>query len=369
MSDYAGDVTSKGAALKDKFIRLEVQWQMDQYAAEADDLHWTHEERLDAMKSWETHNYDEVASWFADLDDIFEELSQLPDHDRISPKADELKPAMTPLAGRPCDDLSEGTSYDQDSAYRHVGDTSTYLDEWKGDAAIAFKTQFAPAFQDVAVNEFRAVQSLKGALMAEAELWKKAREDVLTLINETDAALDDYEGARDGAAEAAFILAVVGAIVAVAAVPATGGTSAALYWTMAGSAIAVSGAVVSLPDEPKKELEIKGDSPHDICQSMREAVVDMKIQWINDEAHIRDQLRMLTDTMQGYTQPGTTDPGDREPRWRYSPGNYYPGSPDTHVYNKETVWEFRLPRPALADSTPGNVTDDGHMGAHDDFDG
>jgi hypothetical protein len=368
MSDYAADVRSKGEALKQKFIRLEVQWQMEQiYAENKDDLNWTHEEKLDAMKSWETHNYDEVASWFADLDDIFDELAQLPDPERISPKGDELKAAMTPLAGRPCDDLSEGTSYDQDSAYRHVGDTSTYLDEWKGDAAIAFKTQFAPAFQDVAVNEFRAVQSLKGALMAEAELWKKGREDVLTLINETDSALDDYEGSRDGAADAAFALAVIGAIVAVAAVPATGGTSAVLYWTMAGSAISVTGAVVSYPDEPKKELSIKGDSPHDICQSMREAVVDLKIQWINDEDLIRDQLQILTDTMMGYTQPGNTEPEDLEPRWRYSPGST--PSATNHVYNKETVWEFRLPRPALADSTPGNITDGNHMGQHDDFDG
>lgn len=178
---------------------------MDQiYSDNKDDLDWTHEERLDAMKSWETENYDEVASWFADLDDIFKELGQLPDPDAIKPKGEELKAAMTPLAGRPCDDLSEGTSYDQDPAYRHVGDTTTYLDEWKGDAAIAFKTNFAPAFQDVAVHVFRAVQSLKGALMAEAELWKKGREDVLTLIKETDAALDDYAGAKDGAATATF---------------------------------------------------------------------------------------------------------------------------------------------------------------------
>jgi len=366
MSDYAGDVRSKGEALKQRFIEQELLWQMDQISAENDDLTWTHEERIDAMKSWETDNYDEVASWFADLDDIFNELGQLPDPDAITPKGDELKSAMTPLAGRPCDDLSDGTSYDQDPAYRYVGDTATYLDEWKGDAAIAFKTQFAPAFQDVAVHEFRAVQSLKGALMAEAELWKKGREDVLTLLNETDAALDDYEGGRDGAADAAFALAVIGAIVAVAAVPATGGTSAALYWTMAGSALAVSGSVVSYPSEPKKNLSIKGDSPHDICQSMREGVVDMKLQWIDDEAFIRDQLYILTDAMQGYTQPTGTDPEDIEPRPRYTGGGY-PGTSD-HVYNERTIWEFRLPRPALADSAPGNILDDDHMGEHDDFD-
>ena len=365
--DFAGDVQSKGEALKQRFIELEVQWQMEQLYNSQDDLHWTHEERIDGMKSWETENYDEVASWFADLDDIFSNLGQLPDPGAITPKADQLKAAMTPLAGRPCDDLSDGTSYDQDPAYRYVGDTTTYLDEWKGDAAIAFKTQFAPAFQDVAVHEFRAVQSLKGALMAEAELWKKGREDVLTLLNETDAALDDFEGGRDGAADAAFTLAVVGAIVAVAAVPFTGGTSAALYWTMAGSALAVAGSAVSYPNEPKKTLSIKGDSPHDICQSMREAVVDMRLQWIDDEAFIRDQLHILTDAMQGYSQPTGTKPEDLEPRPRYTGGSYYP-SPSDHVYNERTTWEFRLPRPALADSTPGNILDGDHMGEHDDFD-
>lgn len=366
MSDYAGDVRTKAEALKARFTELEVLWQMDQYRTEADELGWTHEERLDYMKSWETYNYDEVASWFADLTELFDTLANLPEPDSILAKGEELRAAMTTLAGRPCDDLSDGTSYDQSDAYRHVSSTSTYLDEWKGDAAIAFKTGFASAIQDVAVNQFRAVQSLKGALMAEAELWKKAREDVLTLLNETDAALDDYEGSRNGAAEAAFALAVIGAVVAIAAVPATGGTSAALYWTMAGSALSVTGAVVSYPQEPKKELTIQGDSPHDICQSMREAIVDMRLQWIDSEAHIRDQLFMLSDAMSGYAQPEGTDPAEREPRPRYQNG-YYP-QPSNHTYDESRVWAFALPRPALADSTPGNITDGQHMGEHDDFD-
>ena len=76
MSDDYGDVRSKGEALKQRFIEQELLWQMDQiYADNKDDLQWTHEERLDAMKSWETDNYDEVASWFADLDEIFDELA------------------------------------------------------------------------------------------------------------------------------------------------------------------------------------------------------------------------------------------------------------------------------------------------------
>jgi hypothetical protein len=92
----------------------------------------------------------------------------------------------------------------------------------------------------------------------------------------------------------------------------------------------------------------------------------MKLQWIDDEAFIRDQLYILTDTMQGYTQPAGTSPDQVEPRPRYT-GGYYPGS-SNHVYNEKTIWEFRLPRPALADSTPGNIVDGDHMGRHDDFD-
>jgi len=71
--------------------------------------------------------------------------------------------------------------------------------------------------------------------------------------------------------------------------------------------------------------------------------------------------------MQGYSQPTGTKPEDLEPRPRYTGGSYYP-SPSDHVYNERTTWEFRLPRPALADSTPGNILDGDHMGEHDDFD-
>jgi hypothetical protein len=62
------------------------------------------------------------------------------------------------------------------------------------DAAIAFKMQFAPAFQDVAVNEFRAVQSLKGALMAEAELADASQP---LELGRFERAVDEHERRHD----------------------------------------------------------------------------------------------------------------------------------------------------------------------------
>jgi hypothetical protein len=81
----------------------------------------------------------------------------------------------------------------------------------------------------------------------------------------------------------------------------------------------------------------------------------MKIQWIEDEAFIRDKIWVLQDTLNGYT--GEKD-GSPMPRG-------YPYYSTGHHYSEDTVHEFYMPRPALANSGPGDVTDDNHFGTPD----
>ena len=124
---------------------------------------------------------------------------------------------------------------------------------------------------------------------------------------------------------------------------------------MAGSAIAVSGAVVGYPQEPKKAADISGDTPADIAQAIRDAIGDMKSQWFEDEVFIRDKIRSLSDLMSGYTP---TDP-EGPPR----SANPHPSSgAGNHTYDVKTTYEFILPRPTLADATPGNAQDDSQFG-------
>lgn len=353
MTDDYGDIVSEGSALKERFIDLEVDHQA-MYAYDNgnyDEYQWTDEEKARKLAQYSDEYRSEIASWFADLDDLFADLADLPDPASLTSVAESLEPALVELAGPIGQvDLGNGRQYPPQPNFSRLPSMETYLVDWNGTAADNFKSNYLPKFAAAAHYEFHAVASIKSSLLASAEMWKQARLDVSNIIDECNSALDDYEGGKDSA-DAVMALSIIGAIVAVAAVPFTGGTSAVLYWTLAGSALAVTGAVVGNPPEPKKQLDIKGDSPAEICQSLREGIADMKIQWIEDEAFIRDQLLHLSDTISGYSLPAGSDGA---PRPRYP---YYGGYTSDHTYSEDTVHSFVLPRPALADLGPGNVRD------------
>lgn len=362
MSDDYSEVRSQARTLVDRFAELETQHQANlafTAAAESgdyDDLHsWTDERRARELQVYSDQWYAEIRSWFEDIESLFDDMADLPDPDALRSQAHQLDAALGPMAGPSGHtDVSEGVEYAPSAAFEKLESIPTLLVDWNGVAADAFKSTFIPPLERVAHHEFEAIVSLRSPLLAAAVMWERARQDVSDLIDEANSALDDFEGGKD-AADAVLALSIIGAVVAVAAVPFTGGTSAALYWAVAGSALSVTGAIVGYPQEPKPELDISGDSPADIAVSLREAIADMKLQWIEDEAFIRDKIRSLSDLMSGYT----ANDEDTGPRPRYP---YYGPSGDTHTYSQDTIHEFALPRPRLADATRGNAQSDEYFG-------
>jgi hypothetical protein len=72
---------------------------------------------------------------------------------------------------------------------------------------------------------------------------------------------------------------------------------------IASASFSVAGAAVALPNEPEKELQIKGDWPADMAESLREEIGKLRMQLLEDEIFIRDQIRTLADLLAGYTAP------------------------------------------------------------------
>lgn len=356
MSDNYEDVRSEAKSLRDRFVELELRHQANRayYAGNYDDYEWTDEEKLRELNRYSNEYRDEIESWFADLEDLFGDLADLPDPERLTSVASSLEPALEKLAGPlGAVDLGNGKQYPPQPNFERLLSMENYLEDWNGLAADAFKSNYMPKFAGVVYYEFHAVASLKSSLLASAAMWKAARQDVSNLIDEANSALDDYEGGKSKA-DASLAMAIIGAVCTVAAVvaaPATGGASVVLYWTMAAATATATSAALAYPAEPASTLDIKGESPAEICQSLREAVSDMKIQWIYDEGFIRDQLLHLSDTISGYSLPRGSESGPR-PR-TYSEVQY----PTDHTYSEDVVHGFVLPRPALADLNSGNVRD------------
>jgi hypothetical protein len=356
MSDNYGDIRSEAKLMVERMVELELEHQavlaMNRDLAENGDMSdaydWTDEQKALKLALYSDEWRGEVASWFADITELFEDLADLPDPDPLRDQASSLNGALTLMAGPSGHtDVGEGAEYGPSAAFEKLSSIPTLLADWEGDAAVAFKLNFIPPLERVAHHEFEAIVALRSPLLAAAALWEEGRKDVSNLIDECNSALDDFEDGKD-AADLTLALGIIGAVVAVAAVPFTGGTSAAVYWAVAGAAISVTGSVVGHPVEPKKELDISGDSPAEIAQSLREAVGDMKLQWLEVEMFIRDQITTLSDQISGYS------PSQEAPT-----GPYYG---PTKTYDVKTTYEFALPRPSLADATPQNVTHDDYLG-------
>jgi hypothetical protein len=83
MTDY-GNVRSAATALVERFTDLEVDHQANRafstYAEQNPDAHdWTHEEKLEKLQIWSDQWRGEIRSWFADIEDLFDDLADFPE--------------------------------------------------------------------------------------------------------------------------------------------------------------------------------------------------------------------------------------------------------------------------------------------------
>ena len=353
MTDY-GNVRSAATALVERFTDLEVDHQANRafstYAEQNPDAHdWTHEEKLEKLQIWSDQWRGEIRSWFADIEDLFDDLADFPEPGPLRSRANQFTAALSQMAGPSGHtDISESHEYSPSAAFEQLSVIDTKLKDWTALTISAFKDNFIPPLERVVHNQFEAIVSLRGPMLASAAMWEKARPDVCNLIDASNAALNSYEGQRNPGAES-FALGLIGAIIAVAAVPFTGGTSAMVYWAIASASFSVAGAAVALPNEPEKELQIKGDWPADMAESLREEIGKLRMQLLEDEIFIRDQIRTLADLLAGYTAPPGTPPRPRD----YPP---YGGGTDP-TYRQDTVHEFTMPRPDLADLPESEIPD------------
>ena len=334
MSDYTR-VRIEGLVVQQRSVDLEVQHQALRAYADQDGLAWTREDRLQGLDSYSARYRAEIASWFADLPELFDELAQLPDPVGLRSEADALAAALGPLAGPTGHlDPGDGRAHPPHPAYDRLDDLPRLMADWTGAAADAFATTFVPPLRRVVHHEFEAVATLRSALLAEAALWTQARADVVSLIRETSAALDDYESGQD--APALADLDHPGPVVAVASAPYDGDGDGALSWRVPGAADLVAAVVLERPSSRDRPV-VQGDSPAQVIASMRRCVEDLKARWVAAEEFVAEQLRALQDRMYGYLA------GD-------------------HVYHRGVLQSFTLPRPALADAPAGRARERDNFG-------
>jgi hypothetical protein len=208
---------------------------------------------------------------FADVPDAFRPLVGFPDPRGYGAKVDDL---MSVLRG-----LSTGDSSDPmvpagvEIARMHS--TAAALQCWTGVAAQRFRGGFLDRMPALVRNQFAVAVVLRAALLAQQEIWARAREDADQIAEKTLEALDaSVDCTRT---EWTLTFTVVASAAAVVAVPLSGGASLAL-----GAVGAVAQVVAATGPAEAPQTSFSADEPGEVVERMRDAIALLR-------GHIRER--------------------------------------------------------------------------------
>jgi hypothetical protein len=261
---------------------------------------------------------------YVEVPEMYRPYTQIPDPASFDPMIVSLENALKRLcSGQDTRDpiSTNGGPYAANIVLDEMRGSESYIENWTGSAAMAFKSNFIDPFPSVVRNQFILVSALKSALEAEQAMWKETRKNITDIAEQTLKVLDSMGGCSSN--EWTMTFTVVAAVVGVAAAIPTLGTSTVLTLTAVGAAVSVVGAV---PVEDPPESKISGGDSNQVLESMRKCITQ-ETQLVNStEDRIGNALKSLLGTVEG--------------------------KPDYFVSK----------RPALADSSRVNVKDSRHMG-------
>lgn len=301
----------------------------------------------------------DVERMFSDLPDLFAPFEWLPEESTFKELAKSLDPALECLVAEGDHaDFVEQRSVGPNPAYNIVNSVAAWIPDWSGEAATAFEGDVAPTIPYVVWNEFNAVLGLRGSLFAAYDMWLEARRDVCRLVESAQHAID-LQRANAGGASATAVLTLIGAIASVVAIPLSGGASAPVGASLAVhlnlvsgvSGLMAAGVDAAEKQPPDTKAELAGESPAEIIDSLRRELRLLGDRIYDQEWRIASNLIELTDQVRGAVRTRTPE----------RPGQV---SEDEHQteYSPQKAAPFTMPRPALANTTKENATDDRHVG-------
>lgn len=222
---------------------------------------------------------------FAGVAELFVPFVDMPDPRDFQSLVESMNVALGKLAigGHPNADPSLDLPTRANSELAKMSGSESYLAQWTGRAAEEFKTNFIDPFPATASNQFLLAFVLKWSLVAEQQIWEDGRKEIDKIAEMTIAALEQLPEA--GAQAGTILLTVVGAILTVASLWASGGILTGL--TVAAAAVAVGGTLSS--PEPT-ETTIEGNTADAVIASMREAMDTLVTHIATQESFIADLL-------------------------------------------------------------------------------
>ncbi|MGI5215513.1 hypothetical protein [Plantactinospora sp. CA-290183] len=213
---------------------------------------------------------------YAGVPGIFQPFTEMPKPETFDGMINHLATVMRKLSKGQSEDAINGQLYPANSTLDELSGAGAWLANWTGEAASEFKANFVDKFPSVVANQFLLASVLKGALEAEREIWVRARADIDKIAHDGLEALEGAGGC--GRNDWKMRFTVVAAVVALAAVPVTGGASL-LAITAVGSAASVAAEASA---DPPPEMRFSGESAYAVIQQVSEAATKL-VEYINQQ--------------------------------------------------------------------------------------
>jgi hypothetical protein len=256
----------------------------------------------DATSSYMTEDELKQHVWdaemkFNEIHSLFNDFLVLPDPDNFDDPMEQVTTCMNALCSKAFTDPIQGDPHPVNTELSAMTVAGNSINEWDGLAAQAFFNNFIVPFEDRTENQFIVASILMNALNAEKELWKRARLNIDDIAHKVSSALDHYNDC--GKNDWEIGLSVVGAVVAIAALPLTGGTSAAIALGAVASGIDVANTFAGqIEDEPKNDYS--AESVEGVIDKAKQGINDLKEAVQKAEQKIVDAMTHSSGVVSSY---------------------------------------------------------------------
>ncbi|MGI5238009.1 hypothetical protein [Dactylosporangium sp. CA-139066] len=194
---------------------------------------------------------------FADVPDEFRAVAHFPDPQSLGGPIDGM--------GSVLDGLSTGEDRPAEPGLARIGAAVAMLGGWSGEAAERFRDGFLAPWPAFVRNQYTVAAVLHSALVAEREIWARARQDADRIAEQGLAAVAACTDCTR--TEWTVTFTVMASVAAVVAVPLGGVPGVVLGGVAAvGQVMAVAG-----PDDPPR-TSFSADDPGEVVERVREAI-------------------------------------------------------------------------------------------------
>jgi hypothetical protein len=235
-----------------------------------------------------------IEAYFADVPAMFTPFYDMPDPDGFRRAIDELNgcaQALTSTQSAP--DPAQGIVDVPNTAWAEVTTVGDNLASWSGAAAREFKANYLDVLPIQAAGQLNAIVMCRRLFEQEQAIWREARENVASLLNDAIDCLNDmpHQCSQSGWTTTLTVIAAVAALAALPLAEIEVGLAIVDGVASAGTAIPL------LPDDPPRQLRFSASNAAGVIKEVGRGLRELITRIGEQEAKIAYLMNAAADVV------------------------------------------------------------------------